>query len=586
VTERERPARFCPECQAPLRSEQRYCLECGQRVGARAPELLALLRRRGESPKPAPASTSAEHDPARQASAASSSPGAVAPPSASTAPSPGRSRGASAVASLAGRISALRLPSRTVSALLVIAFVGFGVLLGSVAGSPVQETLAASRTPRLKLVLPASGETARASEAPVPASEPPQSEVQPTPEVESPPENAATPAPTSTTKSSPRGHSGEGKGGGSSGSSGSSGSGGGASQGAGKSKLPPIKHVFVVMLSDEPYAATFGPESSAPYLARTLEGKGELLVRYYAVAHEQLANEIALLSGQGPTAATAANCPTYEPLSPGTPSGEGQLLGEGCVYPPTAATLPGQLEVKHLTWRAYVQGLGEPGGSLAACAHPALGTLDPTSAVAPPAQAYATFRNPFVYFQALSEAPTCANDDVGLADLDGDLASAARTPSLSYIVPDRCHDGSPGPCPTGAAGGLPAASGFLEEVVPKILASKAYKEGGLLVITTDEAPTSGELADSSSCCGQPRFPNLPAPSGVAASLPPEGGGQVGALLLSPFVKAHTTSQETYSHFSLLRTIEDLFSLKHLGYAAGAHVNPFEPLLFAATKSGR
>jgi phosphatidylinositol-3-phosphatase len=462
------------------------------------------------------------------------------------------------------------------------------VLLGSVAGSPVDATLAASRSPRLKLVLPASGETASTSEPPPAASEPPQSEAQPTPEAESSPETAATPAPTSTPKSpAPRGPgngNGNGNGGG---SSGPGVSGGGGSQvAAGKSKLPAIRHVFVVMLSDQPYAATFGPESTAPYLARTLEAKGELLVRYYAVAHEQLANEIALLSGQGPTPATAANCPTYEPLTPGTPSGEGQLLGEGCVYPPTAATLPGQLEVKHLTWRAYIQGLGEPGGSLAVCAHPALGALDPTSASPPPAQAYATFRNPFVYFQALTEAPTCASDDAGLADLDGDLKSAAHTPSLSYIVPDRCHDGSPGPCPTGAAGGLPAASGFLEEVVPKILASKAYKESGLLVITTDEAPSSGEFADSSSCCGQPRFPNLPAPTGVAASLPAEGGGQVGALLLSPFVKAHTTSQEAYSHFSLLRTIEDLFSLKHLGYAAGAHVNSFEPSLFAAAKSGK
>jgi hypothetical protein len=228
-----------------------------------------------------------------------------------------------------------------------------------------------------------------------------------------------------------------------------------------------------------------------------------------------------------------------------------------------------------------VQGLDEPGSAVAACAHPALGAPDPTSASPPAPQPYATFRNPFVYFQGLTESPSCAADDVGVGALAGDLSSAKRTPSLSYIVPDRCHDGSPGPCPTGAAGGLPAAAAFLQEVVPKILASKAYQEAGLLVITTDEAPSSGEFADSSACCGQPRFPNMPAPGGAAAPLPPEGGGQVGALLLSPFVKPHTTSQETYSHFSLLRTIEDLFGLKHLGYAGAAHVNSFEPSLFVA-----
>jgi phosphatidylinositol-3-phosphatase len=145
----------------------------------------------------------------------------------------------------------------------------------------------------------------------------------------------------------------------------------------------------------------------------------------------------------------------------------------------------------------------------------------------------------------------------------------------------RCHDGSPGPCPGGAPGGLPAANGFLEQVVPQILVAKAYKESGLLLITTDEAPSSGGLADSSSCCGQSRFPNLPAPSGVAASLPPEGGGQVGALLLSPFVKPRTISQEPYDHFSLLRTIEDIFALKHLGYAGDTHVSALEPSLFVA-----
>jgi phosphatidylinositol-3-phosphatase len=575
------PVQFCPECSAPLRPEQRYCLECGERVGPRAPELLALLARGSE--QPAAATQAPVEAPGTQARVDPSIAAEALPLAETSSPPPRRVRGARPLSSLTGRIAALRLPSRRVSALLVLAFVGFGVLLGSVTGSRVENTLAASARPRLKLLLPAASDAASATEASPSASEPPASEAQATPEPASP-EAAAPPAPASTTKASAPSRSSKGAGGGAGGGSrgGSGTAGGGAPQGAGgKSKLPAIEHVFVVMLSDEPYAATFGPESAAPYLARTLEGKGELLVRYYAVAHEQLADGIALLSGQGPTAATAANCPTYEALAPGTPGGEGQLLGEGCVYPATAPTLPGQLEVKHRTWRAYVQGIDEPGAAAAACAHPALGAPDPTSATPAAAQPYATFRNPFVYFQALSEAPTCASDDVGLNELGGDLSSAARTPSFSYIVPDRCHDGSPGPCPTGAAGGLPAASGFLEEVVPKILASKAYKESGLLVITTDEAPSSGEFADSSSCCGLPRFPNLPAPTGVAASLPAEGGGQVGALLISPFVKPHTTSQEPYSHFSLLRTIEDLFELKHLGYAGGAHVSSFEPSLFAA-----
>jgi hypothetical protein len=113
-------------------------------------------------------------------------------------------------------------------------------------------------------------------------------------------------------------------------------------------------------------------------------------------------------------------------------------------------------------------------------------------------------------------------------------------------------------------------------VVPEITASKAYRQNGLLVITGDEAPSTGEFADSSSCCGQPAFPNLASSSGAR-----KGGGSVGALLLSPFVKAASTNEEPFNHFSLLRTVEDLFGLAHLGYAAGSGVQSLPPALFVA-----
>ncbi|HYM46394.1 MAG TPA: alkaline phosphatase family protein, partial [Solirubrobacteraceae bacterium] len=354
--------------------------------------------------------------------------------------------------------------------------------------------------------------------------------------------------------------------------------GGGSSNGSG-SKLPKIGHVFVVALDDEPYATAFGPESPAHYLARTLEHEGALLVRYYAVAHAQLADGIALISGQGPTPQTAQNCPTYEDLAPGTAGAEAQVSGHGCVYPGATQTLAGQLSAKRLSWRAYVEGMEEESGAHGACSHPPLGSADPTAAQTSPAgQPYATWRNPFVYFHSLIDSSACAGEDVGLSRLKSDLSSAKRTPSFAYIVPDRCHDGAPAPCAPGAPAGIGAAEGFLKTVVPEIRASPAYRRDGLLVITIDQAPSSGEFADSSSCCGQPRFPNLPpSPTGLGA----EGGGQVGALLLSPFVKGGTVSQEPYNHFSLLRTIEDLFGLSHLGYAGAAKVSSFEASLFSA-----
>jgi phosphatidylinositol-3-phosphatase len=540
----------CDDCGAPLASGQRYCLGCGRRLGPRTAELAELLRRVGERATAGdhPAQTGAESEPGVR-------------PHVPHPTSGRRARGRVFVP-----ISALRLPPARISALLVLAFVGFGVLLGSAARPHVDGTLAASAHP-LRLVLPpsangGSGATPPASSAS--GGEPEQPEPTSTPEAAT---GSTTPAkaPASSHGTSP------------SSSSGGAGTTQGHAHGGSASKLPPVKHVFVVMLSSQPYAAVFGPESPAHYL-QGLERRGALLVRYDAVAHQQLANGLALISGQGPTAETAANCPTYADVAPASSGADGQLLGNGCVYPGTTPTLAGQLSARRLTWRAYVEGLGEAGSPSPVCGHPALGQADPTSAPAATGGAYATYRNPFVYFHAVIDSAACAANDVGLNRLKPDLLDAKRTPSFAYVVPDRCHDANPSPCAPGAESGLAPADRFLEAVVPQIIASRAYRDGGLLVITVDEAPSSGEFADSSSCCGQPQFPNLAA---AASGVSPRGGGTVGALLLSPFIKGGTTSQQPYNHFSLLRTIEDLFALKHLGYAALPKVSAFEASTFSA-----
>jgi phosphatidylinositol-3-phosphatase len=507
------------------------------------------------------------------------------------------------------------LPPAQISALLLVVFLGFGVAVGMAAKGTrssrprAREVLIAQAPPPASTTTPkATPPSSQAEPTPAPASgggEPPAfAGEEPSKEGESAEEGgggkntAATSAPAggkAGAKSSPSPTSGPSGGGeGSPGGGGGGGSSGGSSgsegSSSGSSKLPPVKHVFVVMLDEEPYATVFGPASPAHYLAGTLEHKGELLVRYYAVAHEQLANGIALLSGQGPTPQTAQNCPTYEDLTPGTPAADGQVSGQGCVYPRATQTLAGQLTAKHLTWRAYLEGMDEGAGATGvgvppavdgACGHPVLGAADPSTALTPAAgQAYATWANPLVYFHSVIDSAACADDDVGLSNLKKDLASAKSTPSFSYIVPSRCDDGNATPCAPGQPAGMVAADGFLQKVVPEILGSKAYKENGLLAITVDEAPSSGEYADSSSCCGQPSFPNVPAPTGAIGT---PGGGQVGALLLSPFIKGGNLEQGTYNHFSLLRTVEDLFGLSHLGYAAGRGVSSFSPSLFSASK---
>ena len=125
----------------------------------------------------------------------------------------------------------------------------------------------------------------------------------------------------------------------------------------------------------------------------------------------------------------------------------------------------------------------------------------------------------------------------------------------------------------------------LKTIVPSIQSSFAYKDGGLIVITSAQAPQEGEHADSSACCITPDYPNLPAPESEEPATGPVrktgGGGRVGAVLISPFIEAGTTSETYFNHFSLLATIEELFSLEKIGYAAEPAITGFDESIFNA-----
>jgi hypothetical protein len=369
--------------------------------------------------------------------------------------------------------------------------------------------------------------------------------------------------------------------------------------------VPSVSHLFLVVLSGHGFDAAFGPNSQATYLSKTLTTHGELIPNYYAIAHGGLANEIALLSGQGPTKQTAVDCPQYDDVSSGTAGDQGQAAGDGCVYPKETQTLPDQLFLGGNTWKAYVEDLSKgPGG----CDHPTLGSDDPNHD-ARPGDASVTWRNPFVYFHSLIDSPACASSMADLSQLTTDLQQVGETPTLSYIVPDRCHDGSDEPCAPDQPAGLAAADAWLQTVIPEIENSAGYKQGGLIAITFDAAPKDGPEADSSSCCGQPgEYPNLPAndPSQLPSSdestpptdaspttatpapgTPPPvnptgGGGKVGLLLISPYIKPNTINTTGYyNHFSLFASMEDLFNLGHIGYANLPDLTTFDKTVYTA-----
>ncbi|GAC1318275.1 MAG: hypothetical protein NVSMB25_07480 [Thermoleophilaceae bacterium] len=339
--------------------------------------------------------------------------------------------------------------------------------------------------------------------------------------------------------------------------------------------LPPIKHVFTIVLENENYQSTFGPGSKAPYLATQLPSQGQLLPNYYGTGHLSLDDYISIVSGQAPNADTQADCQFYTDFLPGLAGPDGQVVGQGCVYPGQVKTVADQLETRGLAWKGYMEDMGNSPPAPQTCRHPAIGARDDTQSPKPGDQ-YAVRHNPFVYFHSIIDRPSCQANDVPLDRLQGDLASAPTTPAYAFIVPNLCHDGHDAPCVNGEPGGLVSADAFLKTWVPRITGSPAFADGGLLIVTFDE---SGN--DSTACCNEQSGPNTPNPGGPQAG---PGGGRIGAVLLSPYIQPGSVNQTPYNHYGLLRSVEDLFGLGHLGYAGQSGLRAFGDDVFNRTAS--
>jgi hypothetical protein len=214
-----------------------------------------------------------------------------------------------------------------------------------------------------------------------------------------------------------------------------------------------------------------------------------------------------------------------------------------------------------------------------------------------------------VYFHSIIDSPDCQANVVALDKLEADLARIETTPNFVFITPNVCNDGHDGDgtgaagkgCIDGRPGGLKSADEFLKVWVPKILASEAYKKDGLLIVNFDEGgavasqtvtvDAAGKqhitvsYASSEACCNQPGGPNVTYPLSLTfpvsataqydLNFPAPGGGRTGAVLLSPFIKPGTVSNVGYNHYSLLKSIEDIFRIReYLGYANQAGLAAF------------
>jgi len=253
----------------------------------------------------------------------------------------------------------------------------------------------------------------------------------------------------------------------------------------------PVGHVFWISLASPGYEAAFGATSQMPYLSGELRQQGVLLTNYSLLDPAPLPNGIAAISGQAPTAATKAGCPTYEE----------------CVSEVETLSLADQLVGRQLSWHGYFEGMTDEAGKPDSCVHP-----EPEAGELTTPDGYSSRLNPFLFFHSLLDLGDCDENAVPLGELAGDLKKAEETANLSYISPSLCNAGFRGSCPEGTADGAGPADAFLAKAVPEILASPAYKQDGLLIVSFGAAD--------------------PAPPADPAAAPEADPKKVGGLLLS------------------------------------------------------
>ena len=147
---------------------------------------------------------------------------------------------------------------------------------------------------------------------------------------------------------------------------------------------------------------------------------------------------------------------------------------------------------------------------------------------------FAPKHTPMLFFSDVVGSPpsTTAPDCIANIRPYTELSTALKGNTVAqynFITPNLCDDMHN---PTGCASNqISNGDTWLSTEVPKILASKAYADNGALFITWDESEM--------------------------------GEHPIGMIVLSPLAKVGYSNSIQYYHSSMLRTVEEIFSIKPL-----------------------
>jgi hypothetical protein len=213
------------------------------------------------------------------------------------------------------------------------------------------------------------------------------------------------------------------------------------------------------------------------------------------------------------TAVSHPSEPNYLALWSGSTQG---VTDDGVYNFAGGRTLADQIETAGRTWHVAAQNVPLPCSTAAT----ASGGPDGTGT-------YARKHEPAISWTSVSGNPTRCANITDFSHFDPNLGN------YWFIAPNLCNDMHDCSIATGDA--------FLAGFIPKILNSAAYADGGVLYLTWDEGS-----------------------SGTG------GGGKVVTIVVSPLAKPAFSSATAHTHYSLVRTVEDAWSMPCLANACSAN----------------
>jgi hypothetical protein len=280
--------------------------------------------------------------------------------------------------------------------------------------------------------------------------------------------------------------------------------------------VPRYEHIFLIVDENKSYERIMNGRD-APTIAALAKAYG-IATNFYAETHPSEPNYVAIVGGA--TFGIADDAPFTAP---------GHTID--------APNLSTQLEAAHLTWKGYYESLPEPGS------------------LAVRSGLYASKHSGFLNFRSVQQDPRRSEHLVDFLQLQNDLRSGA-IPNFAFIVPNLCNDmhGAlvifPAGCQT-TSGLIRLGDGEIKALVGEIMASAAWssRSNAAIVITFDEDDGGGA-----------------------------GGGHIPTIVMTNHGPRRVVDPTPYSHYSLLRTIEDAFGIhNYLAHAGDASVVPMLPL---------